>query len=69
MRLSLLEHNVNKASRHIEIVSKFKDNDDYNFAKGMVLSRLGEYELAHSFFLKESRTCWVEMLPDFMYYY
>lgn len=60
---------MNKATQYIELVSKFKDNDDYNFAKGVILSKFEEYETAHSYFIKEARTCWVEMLPDFMYYY
>jgi hypothetical protein len=65
----LLEKDEDKANQYVELASKFRDNDDFNYAKGMYLSRIGEFERAHSFFLKEARTCWLDSLPDFMYYY
>jgi hypothetical protein len=39
LRLAFLEEDLNKSSQYIELVSKFKDHDDYNFAKGVILSR------------------------------
>lgn len=39
--LSLLEKDDDKANQYVELASKFSDNDDFNYAKGMYLSRIG----------------------------
>lgn len=41
MSLSLLEMDLVKAGQEIELAGKFKDDDDFNYAKGMYLSRVG----------------------------
>lgn len=69
INLSMLQQDVDKSNQYVELAAKLRDNDDFNFAKGMLLSRIGQYERAHSCFLKQARTCWLDCLPDFMYYY
>lgn len=65
----MLVEDVGDALHYLDLAEKFTWDSKLCLAKGLLLSRLGRIEEAHSLFLKQGEIGWYDMLPNLLYYY